>query len=280
MFPGDTFTIQEATGRYSKTRIGIGLTPSLIEKDVETSSKSKSKFALNSNSDSNLNSSKQICEAIQVTRAGVLQSFSKSDTPKVWVQNNQKKYIPRIDDRVIGVIIQRTSFYYKVDINAPMIAILDCLEFEGATKRNKPELKVGDVVFGRVLIANKDMSPQLSCKSGTLNSINNKSWVTGESLFMQLKGGYIFKCSLNWCFKLNRFNSPHLMFLGKFFPFECAIGINGKIWIKAATIGQTILLANVLQNGEFMGIKDFTAMVHAMLHKYGITGTAQAKARD
>mmetsp|Transcript_48632 Transcript_48632/g.77795 ORF Transcript_48632/g.77795 Transcript_48632/m.77795 type:complete len:262 (-) Transcript_48632:43-828(-) len=246
VFPGDTFTAKEITKRKGKTRIGIGLTPSMIN--------------------THENESK---EAILVTRAGVLQS-KPGDTPKLWIANRQRRYIPYPEDRVIGIITRRTLMYYHVDINGPCDGLLGVLEFEGATKRNKPELNVGDIVFCRVCVANRDMQPILSCKSPSFN----KSWVSGEALFMQLKDGYMFECSLNCCHRLNLINSPHLQFVAKFFAFELAIGGNGRIWCQAANTKYTLLLSNILKNGEYLSMQQFQIMVHSLLKQYGVA-TAQ-----
>jgi len=43
---------------------------------------------------------------------------------------------------VIGVIIQKIGEGFRVDIGSAHSASLDGLAFEGATKRNKPNLKV------------------------------------------------------------------------------------------------------------------------------------------
>ena len=50
-----------------------------------------------------------------------------------------------------------------VDINGPFPALLPLLSFEGATKRNRPNLKAGDVVYARVAAASRDMEPVLTC---------------------------------------------------------------------------------------------------------------------
>ncbi len=41
--------------------------------------------------------------------------------------------------------------------------LLPHLAFDGATKRNKPNLSVGALVYCRVAVANKDMDSELSC---------------------------------------------------------------------------------------------------------------------
>lgn len=176
------------------------------------------------------------------------------------------QYIPYAEDRVIGIITHRNAHFYEVEIKGPNQGLLGTLEFEGATKRNRPDLDVGDIVFCRVSVSNRDMQPILSCKSPSFN----KSWVSGEALFVQLKGGFMFDCSLNWAHRLNRIRSPHLKYLGTFFPFEVALGVNGRIWVKASNVKHTMLLANIIKNGEYCDMRQFQVMVSALLKKYGL----------
>jgi exosome complex RNA-binding protein Rrp4 len=43
---------------------------------------------------------------------------------------------------VIGVVVAKSAEHYKVDIGTAQQALLGVLAFEGATKRNKPDIKV------------------------------------------------------------------------------------------------------------------------------------------
>ena len=52
-------------------------------------------------------------------------------------------------------------------------------------------------MYGRVSVAIKDMEPELTCISPHFK----KEWVTGESFFGELSGGYLFECSLNLAHK-------------------------------------------------------------------------------
>ena len=45
-------------------------------------------------------------------------------------------------DRVLGVVTKTTGRSYRVDIGSAVSAVLPELAFEGATKRNKPNLQV------------------------------------------------------------------------------------------------------------------------------------------
>lgn len=53
-----------------------------------------------------------------------------------------QQYTPQPPEPVLGIIIARHAEGYRVDIGSSQAAALDALAFEGATKRNKPNLKV------------------------------------------------------------------------------------------------------------------------------------------
>ena len=52
------------------------------------------------------------------------------------------QYVPAPQESVIGVVTGRSGEGWRVDIGSAHPASLDGLAFEGATKRNKPALKV------------------------------------------------------------------------------------------------------------------------------------------
>ena len=56
------------------------------------------------------------------------------------------QYVPAAQESVIGVISQRQGESYRVDIGSAYMASLDGLAFEGATKRNKPNLRVNSIL--------------------------------------------------------------------------------------------------------------------------------------
>jgi exosome complex RNA-binding protein Rrp4 len=89
------------------------------------------------------------------------------------------KYIAKTGDQVVGIIEERTADFYKVNIFSDSTALLNRLAFEGATKRNKPELKIGDTIYCRVGLAHKDLETELTCVSA---SGSKKGWSTGEAV--------------------------------------------------------------------------------------------------
>lgn len=59
--------------------------------------------------------------------------------------------------------MDRHAENFAVDIGAPFPAVLNFLAFEGATRRNRPKLAEGDLVYARVVMAHRDIDAELSC---------------------------------------------------------------------------------------------------------------------
>jgi len=83
----------------------------------------------------------------------------------------------------VGIIEDRGSEFYKVNIFSGSVALLSRLGFEGASKRNKPELKVGDVVYCRIALAHKDLDTEVTCVMG---SGSKKEWSSGETVLLPI----------------------------------------------------------------------------------------------
>ncbi|XP_013416655.1 exosome complex component RRP40-like [Lingula anatina] len=124
-------------------------------------------------------------DQVTVSKAGIL----KYKEPNIyWVDSRQKRYIPTKGKNVIGIVTMKAGDVFRVDIGGSEQASLSYLSFEGATKRNRPDVKIGDLVFGRLLVANKDMEPELVCISS--NGRSNGMGVIRD-------GGFMFTVPLN-----------------------------------------------------------------------------------
>jgi hypothetical protein len=55
------------------------------------------------------------------------------------------QYVPLVQKSVVGVVLGRREEPWKVDIGSALGAPLDDLVFDGATKRNTPQLRVSCV---------------------------------------------------------------------------------------------------------------------------------------
>ena len=83
--------------------------------------------------------------AILAVKAGFLRAARGN---KLWVEGRQKRYAPAAGDSVVGVVREKHSENFDVDINAPFKATLPVLAFEGATRRNRPNLQVREARGG------------------------------------------------------------------------------------------------------------------------------------
>lgn len=154
-------------------------------------------------------------------------------------------YSPREDDIIIGIITQKTFEIYKLDILANKEATLNSIDFEGATRKTKPNLNVGDAVYARVEKENKYSNATLSCKSLT----NAKVWSSGESTYGELKDGKIYN--------IHRYLGLKLLKNQKFIDrlkecvdkLEIKIGYNGRIWIKTEKLNDNAKVFKAIMQG-------------------------------
>ena len=204
-------------------------------------------------------------EAVVASRAGVL----RHARPNRWrVDGSMRRYVPLAEDAVVGTVVGRSGTSYRVDIGAAAPALLDTLAFDGATKRNRPQLEVGALVYARVALTRKDMDTQLTCRAP--EGAPRRDWTTFEALFQELKEGHVFAASTGLARALlgaergggaggangDAAEAPPtgpesvLGVLGSKLAFELAIGANGRVWVNSPRAAHTILVANAIRGSE------------------------------
>lgn len=144
---------------------------------------------------------------------------------------------------MIGTVVQKTMDYYLVDINSDHFAMLGSMEFQNATKRDKPNFSDGTLVYCRVLkSAEKFGKVQLTC----ISLLHKKAWNSGEAFFGELKGGFVKDFPIAFCRKLLQ-DSTILEKMGEKIQYEVNIGYNGRIWVKSERPIDTIFIFNALE---------------------------------
>eukprot|EP00756_Hemistasia_phaeocysticola_P002523 Hpha_TRINITY_DN11725_c0_g1::TRINITY_DN11725_c0_g1_i1::g.31937::m.31937/K03681/RRP40, EXOSC3; exosome complex component RRP40 len=168
---------------------------------------------------------------------------------KHMVLADERAYMPRKEDVVVGIVLRNAGFAggYLVDIGAGTPARLDSLAFDGASKRNRPDINPGGVVYCRVERAERDIDVQLSCCSLLPNK---KDWMTGEALFGEQHGGTLLRLRPSFCRRLLTPADTILSAIGERVAFECTRGVNGMVWIKSEDAPLTLRVASVLQHLE------------------------------
>jgi len=187
-------------------------------------------------------------EKILVIKPGILR---RKDPGVYWIDSHNKRYVANRGDNVIGVVVAKAGDIFRVDIGTSEPAALSYLAFEHATKKNKPNVNTGDIVYSKLLVASRDMEAELVC----VDSYGKKA-----GLGVLTDGGFMFTVPLHTVRKLLNPECALLTSLGKSIQFEIAVGMNGRVWIRAKTVKETICLANAIDCAEYMSNPEIEAM--------------------
>ncbi|XP_075529123.1 exosome complex component Rrp40 isoform X2 [Dermacentor variabilis] len=176
-----------------------------------------------------------------------LQRISRADfNPQQW--SRLRGYIPAKGDCVIGVVTAKGGETVRVNIGCSEPATLSVFAFEGATKRNRPDVEVGDIVMAQVLMANRGMEPELVCvdsygKKGILGVLRSPT-------------GFLIKVPINLINKLLAKDCSLLQTLGKRSQFEIALGHNGRIWVNGTSLQCTLHICNAILSAENLSAQE------------------------
>ena len=122
---------------------------------------------------------------------------------------------------------------------------LSLLAFEGATKRNRPNIEVGDVVFARVTAPSRDVEAELVCMTSSGKRDGMGILVTPQTHFSQT-----ISVSIHTVRHLLSSESKLLNVLGNKYRFEIAIGMNGRVWISTKQPENLIFISNAIQQSD------------------------------
>ena len=217
------------------------LYPNRLPKTSKDKSKSKSKEQENNNNN-------------------IINETEESIIPSIYYGNY---YNPKVGDIVIGIITQKTYEIFRVNISTNKEATLNSIDFEGATRKTRPNLSVGDVVFAQVEKENKYSNVTLTCKSST----NKKGWMTGESKFGELKEGKVFELGRYLCLKLLDDKDLRERLKECVNNLRLKIGLNGRIWIKTDDILMIQTVFEAIKEGLKLNGDDREIYLNKMFNK-------------
>lgn len=195
----------------------------------------------------------QMDDEIVAIQAGIL-SFQAPN--RFWIASHSKRYIPSVGDLVLGIVTAKMAELYRVEIGCHQAAALPLSGFEGATKKNKPNLDVGSVVFARVLVANKDLEPELVCFD-----TDNKADGYGEVK----QGGLLTRCSCALSQALQKPSAPILDAVGKHLPFEIIAGANGRFIINSGKTSDAIAITNAILQSQHVDSSAHRSIIKEMM---------------
>jgi len=160
--------------------------------------------------------------------------------------------------------------YYASITDYTAYATLPHLSFEGATKKTRPQLAQGALVYARVTLANKHMDPEMECVSSS----------TGKSEGLgPLTGGMMFNVSPGMARRLMLGNPVVQGELGVLrdlssanLAFEIAVGRNGKVWVNSKSIKTTMAVGRAIQETDEKKLKigQQTQLVQRLVRELGL----------
>ena len=160
----------------------------------------------------------------------------------------------------MGTVVSKSGFVSRVDIGAKELATLSLLAFEGATKRNRPDVNVGDVVFARIIAPARDVEPELVCITSALKRDGMGILVAPATHFAQ-----VVQVPVHAARKLLSPSCTLLPALGSRYRFEVAVGMNGRIWISSKTPESVIFISNTLSRAGDAGQEELTQLFDDLL---------------
>lgn len=183
---------------------------------------------------------------VTATHAGLVSTDQKRNTISTLSFSN-RRYIPTTSDLVIAQVHRSSQDYHHCIItpHAPL-AVLGQLAFEGASKKTKPNLRQGDLVYARVL--STGIGPGTEIELTCVNPATGKAEPGGLG---PLTGGMVFDVSTGLAARLMKAGASStngagavivLDELGKKLEnkggFEIAVGRNGKVWVDCSSSGE------------------------------------------
>ncbi|KAL5360938.1 hypothetical protein BJX96DRAFT_151104 [Aspergillus floccosus] len=200
--------------------------------------------------------SKSSNHVLAATQPGILTTDPKRNAVSLLPTPN-RRYVPTANDLVIAQIHHSSPDYFHCMITpqAPQV-LLGQLAFEGATKKTRPMLKQGDLVYARVLSTGLGAGAEVE-----LTCVNPATGRAEPGGLGPLTGGMVFDISTGMAARLMRASSSSaenqdgvdglvvLDELGKKLEkvggFEIAVGRNGKVWVDCANGGDSAVKATV-----------------------------------
>ncbi|VUG17910.1 RRP40 [Brettanomyces bruxellensis] len=189
------------------------------------------------------------------TTVGLLEEKHLSAKRTVYyVEANSKRYLPESGDNVIGVIIGSFGDFYRVSLNDFSVpVVLNQFSFPNASKKNRPRLEVGDLIYARVESVNPNVDAEISCVDPTTGKAEG---------YGKLEGGMVFKVKLAYARNLLFDPNAHILTeLVTKCKFEIAIGVNGKIWLKTDDIHSTVACGRCIEKSQQWSDADIKANV-------------------
>ena len=189
---------------------------------------------------------------ITATTSGTLHIDHKKAA--VCLEHSHGRYLPAPGDLVVAQIHRMSGESWQCIITpATQTALLHHLNFEATSKKVRPNLKTGDLVYARVARCQRDEDVELECVDPATHKANGMG---------PLKGGMVFGVSPSFARRMmmgtdrGGVSKGHVVVLeeaGQKVRFEVAVGRNGRVWIDSGSLKATMVIGRLLTNCDEEG---------------------------
>ncbi|KAG0730104.1 Exosome complex component RRP40 [Chionoecetes opilio] len=177
---------------------------------------------------------------VRAAKPGLLK---KTQRQLYFVDTHQKRYIPQRREYVIGIVTKKKGDAHRVDIGCGEDATISYLSFENASKKTRRYLNLGDLLYGQLMVANKDMEPELVC-------IDIYDQACGMGVLPP--GGVLFNVSLHVAREIINPHSPFLLTMSQKVKYTLVVGMNGRVWVNTTHQKDTVAIMNCILMLEHM----------------------------
>ncbi|WFD36547.1 exosome non-catalytic core subunit rrp40 [Malassezia cuniculi] len=236
VLPGDT--VPDTGPSYEQVKVGPGLLPTPQDANIKDEPAGVSLTAIRGGALGHVEAQKRL------KVKGEKQVLSQHGW---WVESAGRRYVPSANDHVIGQVTNRGTESYTVSLFSAHSATLPVLAFEGASRRTRPNISIGAIVYARIVSAPMWAEPEITC----VDPVTSKSGGLGELRVDPKEGvAMLWPVSLPFAQSLTRPGHTLLSRIAEHFPLEVAVGVNGLVWCRTANAEQAVAVGKVLQAAD------------------------------
>ena len=215
-----------------------------------------------------------MAESLEFVFPGETKTKTSSVGQLIDEQSNQmyssdKRFTAHAGDVVIGLVTFKTADFYRVDIRGCSSAMLGTTAFNGATKRHKPDIRVGQYVAAWIQRVDVDLGVELSCE----DPATQRDWSSGDCNFGVLPTEIsdhtlVFDISVSYAanLQIKQDTHPVLRSLARLVDkAEIVLGKNGRVFVRTASREQTLAVVKTVLLGERLKPVQIEALLKALL---------------
>lgn len=207
---------------------------------------------------------------IKITQDGILKvkKLKNPNTPQdlryhLSVQPTKgKRYIPQINDLIIATVQDKGSTCYQLDINSYRNAYLSIQGFNRATKNNRPQFNLYDIVYCRVIGTNKYAETEVTCLVPEVTT----DWSSKECYLRKQDNGIVFSISIP-IYQTLIHNPAIINTLRKYIEFDIIISDNYIVWIYSDMSQKLIILQNIIIRCIVIPLEQLEKMVETAVNR-------------